>query len=42
MPSEFLKKYQQAFAAKIGAPFAFGFWKGRIALYAIIKGMGIT
>lgn len=42
MPSEFLKKYQQAFAAKIGAPFAFGFWKGRIALYAILKGMGIT
>ncbi|NLX15214.1 MAG: hypothetical protein GXY44_16420 [Phycisphaerales bacterium] len=42
MPSDILNKYQLAFAEKMSVPFAFGFWKGRVALYAILKGMGIT
>jgi len=33
--------YEQAFAASLGIPHAFSFWKGRVALYAILKGLGI-
>ena len=33
--------YEEAFASRIGAYRAFGFWKGRVALYAILKGLGI-
>lgn len=35
------KQYQLAFADRVGAAAAFAFWKGRVALYAILKGMGI-
>ncbi len=35
------KQYQRAFAERLGAPHAFAFWKGRVALYAVLKGMGI-
>jgi perosamine synthetase len=41
MPSEVLEQYQQTFAGLFGAAHAFGFWKGRVALYAILKGLGI-
>ncbi len=41
MSQDILGKYQQAFASVIGAKRAFGFWKGRVALYAILKGLGI-
>jgi dTDP-4-amino-4,6-dideoxygalactose transaminase len=34
-------KYEQAFARLFGVPRAFAFWKGRVALYAILKAMGI-
>lgn len=36
-----LEAYQQTFAKAVGADHAFGFWKGRVALYAILKAMGI-
>lgn len=36
-----LKKYQSAFASQLGAGHAFGFWKGRVALYAILKAFGL-
>lgn len=36
-----LDQYQQAFAAMLGRQYAFGFWKGRVALYAILKGLGV-
>ncbi len=36
-----LTQYEKAFADRLGIHRAFGFWKGRVALYAILKGMGI-
>ena len=39
--SEIIKKYQNRFAEFFGAERAFAFWKGRVALYAILKSMGI-
>jgi perosamine synthetase len=39
--SEIIKKYQNRFAEFFGAERAFAFWKGRVALYAILKAMGI-
>ncbi len=36
-----LTSYQEAFAAKLGTGHAFGFWKGRVALYAILRALGI-
>ena len=41
MNTNALTRYQQTFAAWLGRPHAFGFWKGRVALYAILKGLGI-
>jgi perosamine synthetase len=41
MSSAVLNQYQQAFADSLGGGRAFGFWKGRVALYAILKGLGI-
>jgi len=35
------KKFESDFARLCGAPHAFSFWKGRIALYAILKAMRI-
>ncbi len=34
-------EYESAFAERFGANRAFAFWKGRIALYAILKALGI-
>ena len=36
-----LKEYQLQFANWFGAERAFAFWKGRVALYAILKAMGV-
>lgn len=41
MPTDILNAYQKAFADAFGAVRAFGFWKGRVALYAILKALGI-
>lgn len=41
MTSTVLTEYQAAFANRVEAKHAFGFWKGRAALYAILKAMGI-
>jgi len=34
-------KYESVFAGWLGAKHAFSFWKGRVALYAILRAMGI-
>ena len=34
-------RYEQAFAQWLGAGRAFAFWKGRVAMYAILKAMGV-
>jgi len=34
-------KYEQEYASVVGQGHAFAFWKGRVALYAILRGMGI-
>ena len=34
-------EYQQAFARFIGTEHAFAFWKGRVALYAMLRALGI-
>ena len=39
--SHALERYQASFAELLGAKWAFGFWKGRVALYAILKALGI-
>jgi perosamine synthetase len=39
--SEIIEKYQNRFAAFFGVERAFSFWKGRVALYAILKAAGI-
>lgn len=39
--SQPLDRYCRAFASKLNVAHAFGFWKGRVALYAILKGLGI-
>ena len=36
-----LAQYERAFADTLGVTAAFGFWKGRVALYAILKALGI-
>ena len=33
--------YERAFAEWVGLPYAFAFWKGRVALYAILRALGI-
>ena len=37
-----IAEYQREFADFIGTNHAFAFWKGRVALYAILKAMGIN
>ena len=37
-----IKQYEQKFTEVLGAKRAFAFWKGRVALYAIFKAMGIS
>jgi len=34
-------RFQTAFADWLGAPRAFAFWKGRVAMYAILKALGV-
>lgn len=34
-------RYEQAFARWAGVGHAFAFWKGRVAMYAILRGLGI-
>ena len=36
-----IEKYQRVFGDFIGSNHAFTFWKGRVALYAILKAMGV-
>jgi len=36
-----IEQFQREFAAKIGLSQAFSFWKGRVALYAILKALGV-
>ncbi len=38
---EAIQKYEAAFADWLGTRFAFSFWKGRVALYAILKALGV-
>jgi dTDP-4-amino-4,6-dideoxygalactose transaminase len=37
----YLRKYEDAFARLFDVSHAFAFWKGRVALYAILKAMGV-
>jgi len=39
--SKSIRKYESAFAGWFGAERAFSFWKGRVALYAILKALGV-
>ena len=41
MTAEAVTQYERAFADRFSASAAFAFWKGRVALYAILKGLGI-
>ena len=34
-------RFEEAFAAWLGVRHAFAFWKGRVAMYAILKALGI-
>ena len=36
-----VEKFEKSFAQWLGADSAFAFWKGRVAIYAILKAMGI-
>jgi perosamine synthetase len=36
-----ISAYENAFAAAVGTPYACAFWKGRVALYAILQALGI-
>lgn len=40
--SEVIRQYERCFSNLVGAKNAFAFWKGRVALYAILKAMGIS
>lgn len=39
--SKAIQRYEESFARWFGGGYAFSFWKGRVALYAILKAMGI-
>jgi perosamine synthetase len=34
-------EYENRFACDVGVPYAYAFWKGRVALYAILRALGI-
>jgi len=36
-----IRDYEQTFASWVHAAHAFAFWKGRVALYAILRGLGV-
>lgn len=40
--SSSIETYEQEFSSLIGTGFGFAFWKGRVALYAILKSLGIS
>ncbi len=41
MGTDLVSIYPRAFAAAFGRERAFGFWKGRVALHALLRGLGI-
>jgi len=41
MPENAVRRFERAFARWLGAESAFAFWKGRVAMYAILKAMGV-
>ncbi|GJM23700.1 MAG: hypothetical protein DHS20C16_01150 [Phycisphaerae bacterium] len=41
MKNTTLQRYHESFADTLGGNAAFAFWKGRVALYAILRAMGI-
>ena len=41
MPDKTIKKFEHEFADWLGVSHAFAFWKGRVAMYAILKGLGV-
>jgi perosamine synthetase len=41
MNESVVAQYESCFAREVGASHAFSFWKGRVALYAILRGIGI-
>lgn len=41
MTSQTIAQYERAFSKAVNAPFAYAFWKGRVALYAILKALDI-
>lgn len=36
-----IDRFERAFAEWLGVPYAFAFWRGRVALYAILRALGI-
>lgn len=40
-PSASLRRYERAFAARVGVQAAYAFWKGRVAWYAILRALGV-
>ena len=36
-----VRKFEAAFAKRLGASRAFAFWKGRVAMYAILRALGV-
>ena len=41
MPNRAVDQFERAFAQWLGIEHAFAFWKGRVAMYAILRGMDI-
>jgi perosamine synthetase len=41
MKNNAVAEYERRFADEVGASHAFSFWKGRVALYAILRGLGV-
>ncbi len=41
MTSSAVRRFEDAFAGWLGVHSAFAFWKGRVAMYAILKALGV-
>ncbi len=41
MPDKTIRRFEHEFADWLGVSHAFAFWKGRVAMYAILKAMGV-
>jgi perosamine synthetase len=41
MPPAAVRRFEQAFARWAGASHARAFWKGRVAMYAILRALGV-